>query len=77
MKKKKLMKAFDLVDEKYVEEAAPAKKKSKINVIKWGTIAASLLVVIGIVGATLFTPYDQTPPDVDEHEENEYYVADI
>ena len=73
MKKKKLMKAFDLVDEKYVEEAAPAKKKAKINVIKWGTIAASILVVIGIVGATLFTPYDQTPPDVDEHEENEYY----
>ncbi len=77
MKKKKLMKAFDLVDDKYIEEADPSakvkKKKVKINVIRWGTVAASLLVVVSVLSVILFSPYDNKPPRVDEHERSEYY----
>ncbi len=77
MKKKKLLRSMDLVDEKYVEEADP-KNKSRVaspknKIMKWSALAAGLLVLVIVANVFLFMPYDNTPPSVDEYSASEYY----
>ena len=80
MKKKKLLRSFDLVDEKYVDEADPEKNGavrkntfSKSKIMKWSALVASLLAVVIVANVFLFMPYDHNPPSVDEYANNEYY----
>ncbi|MCM1025895.1 MAG: hypothetical protein NC432_05640 [Roseburia sp.] len=45
MKEKRLLKAMSQVEEKYVEEAAPAQHIKKTSWLKWGAMAACLALV--------------------------------
>ena len=77
MKNKKLLRSFDLVDEKYLEEAVeatPKKKSVRSRVIKWGSIAASLLAVAVILNVIFLKPYDDNAlSDIEQHADSEYY----
>ena len=76
MKDKKLMKALGLVDDKYIDEADPArthKRKRRVGFRVIGAIAACFAVALVGLNIWLFMPYDTTPPSVKEHESNEYY----
>ena len=47
MKKEKISEALNGIDETYVEKAANYKKKKTfMPIVKWGTLAASLAIVI-------------------------------
>lgn len=84
MKKKKLLRAMELADEKYVAEADPEKHfkgarlenkvidpKKKIR--KWSLLAACLAVAVVAVNLALFIPFGTTPPDVSQYADSEYY----
>ena len=80
MKKKKLLRSFDLAHEQYVDEADPARDAavrknafSKNKIVKWSALVASLLAVVIVANVFLFMPYDNTPPSVDEYANSEYY----
>lgn len=84
MKKKKLLRAFGLADEKYVAEADPEKAfeksetaspkiSNKIRIKRWTAVAACLLAVITALNVVLFIPYNTTPPSVKEYANSEYY----
>lgn len=82
MKDKKLLRAMSLADDKYVEEATPAKshsgRKAFKKIIIAAVVAASLLFGVfattGLaVGVWLFKPIDDTPPDVSMYSDSEYY----
>ena len=49
MKEKRILNALEHVDEKYIEDAAPAKQKSKKTVwVRWVAVAACLCLAVGI-----------------------------
>ncbi len=73
MKKEKLLRAMELVDDKYVEEAAPAKVKHSFRWSRFVAIAACICCVITAAGLWLFLPYDNTPPEVAQFSGSEYY----
>ena len=57
MKSEEILMALGDVDERYVEESAPKKKNSAL---KWGTLAAGLLLVCGIAVHLLYPPSFET-----------------
>ncbi|MBQ8497351.1 MAG: hypothetical protein IJ489_07875 [Clostridia bacterium] len=67
MKKEKISNALNGIDESYVEKAANYKKKKAfMPIVKWGTLAASLAIVIA--GTALIMPFLDTsvPPIITE-----------
>ena len=61
MKEKRILNALEQVDEKYIEEAAPAKQKSKKSVwVRWVAAAACLCLIVG--GLFAITRPNETPP---------------
>ena len=83
MKKKKLLRAMELADEKFVAEADPEKqfsgaklenqsKTSKKPIRKWALIAACLALVL-VTNLVLFIPYGTNPPSVKQYASSEYY----
>ena len=49
MKEKRILNALEHVDKKYIEDAAPAKQKSKKTVlVRWVAVAACLCLAVGI-----------------------------
>lgn len=59
MSEEKLLDAFGQIEEEFIEDAAPENKPSKKKVIKstwvkWGAMAASVLVIIGISAPHIF-----------------------
>lgn len=71
MKKEQFYEAFGNIDEKYIRDAhAPAKKKSeafrfaKSALLKWGTLAACLCLVVTAIFAfdPILGPAKETPP---------------
>ena len=82
MKDKKLLRMMSSADDKYVEEADPAKNHQRRGAYKKiiiaAVVAASLLfgtlATAGFaVGTWLFKPFDNTPPDVSMYSDSEYY----
>ena len=84
MKKKKLLRAMELADEKFVAEADPEKQfngakienkvidpKKKIR--KLSVIAACVAVAMIAINLALFIPYGTTPPSVARYAGSEYY----
>ncbi len=57
MKSEEILMALGDVDERFVEESAPKKKKSAL---KWGALAASLLLVCGIAVHLFYPPSFET-----------------
>ena len=74
MKNERLLSDMSLLDEKYVDEASPKKKrKKKINWIKFGALAACICIMVTAVNLFLFTPFKTKVPDVSEYENSEYF----
>ncbi len=73
MKKEKMLRAMDLVDEKYVMEADPRAIKKKNRRIRAGVIAACACFLLVVVNLWLFLPFHVSPPDVSAYADSEYY----
>lgn len=73
MKKRKLLRAMSLADDKYVEEAAPRNLTRRPAWHKWTAIAACLCLLVTALNLVLFIPYNTNPPDVSEYADSEYY----
>ena len=73
MKKRKLLRAMSLADDKYVEEAAPRNLTRRPAWHKWTALAACLCLLVTALNLVLFIPYNTTPPDVSEYADSEYY----
>lgn len=84
MKKEKLLRAMDLADEKFVEEANPEKaaqgketikkqKKTKRRENFWRAVAAGFTCAAIAVSCWLFIPFNTAPPSVAQYADSEYY----
>ena len=67
MKQEKLLEALEKIEEELIEEAAPGnkppKKKAKpMTWVKWGTIAACALIIVGI-GVPQINKYGEKPEE--------------
>lgn len=77
MKNKKLLKAFSLVDEKYLDEANPSESikavKGRKRIKIWGAVAACFCCALIGLNMWLFIPFKDAPPDVSVYSDSEYY----
>lgn len=75
MKNKKLIRAMDLVDDKYVTEAAPSLYKTRNHFSRGLIIAACICVMVTVLSLVLFMPYKDEPvnDDLKQYESSEYY----
>ncbi len=64
MKEKRLLKAMGKVDEKYIEEASPAQQSKRPRWLKWGAVAACLLLVCAAVVRFSSTNHNGDEPGV-------------
>lgn len=74
MKKEKLLRAMELIDDAYVEEADP--KKAKPGRKKGGRAAITTCICTLAAAAAalwLFIPFRTTPPSVEKYSKSEYY----
>ncbi len=73
--KNKWFNTLNLVDEKYVSEAAPVDKtkQKKRKRMALSAIAACACLAFILCTAWLFTPYNNTPPDVSRYANSAYY----
>ena len=70
MKEKRLLKALGQVDADYIEEASPTKQAKRPHWMKWGAIAACLVL---ICVATIHFPLAPTPGGTSTTTNNEQY----
>ena len=75
MKSKRLLDAFNLIDEKYIDEASPDKRRAnnKKRWIKFTAIAACICLMITAINLFLFIPFSTEVPDVSEYSDSQYY----
>ena len=80
MKKEKLLRAMNLVDEKFVEEASPerakkvnAARKTRKREIFWRSMAACFVGLTVAFSCWLFVPFNTAPPSVAQYADSEYY----
>lgn len=74
MKQKKLLSSMELIDEKYIEEASPERKKGRRSLwLRVGAIAAAIAITVTSASVWLFAPYSASPPDVSKHSDSQYY----
>jgi len=68
MKNTEMLLAMNLIEDKYIEEAAPRRRniRFRIAMIAVAAIFFSLLLF-------LFIPYNTRPPSVREYRDSEYY----
>ncbi|MBQ8748656.1 MAG: beta-propeller domain-containing protein [Oscillospiraceae bacterium] len=69
--KKKWFRTMELVDEKYIEEAAPIRTKRIVTIL----VASAACLALTLTSLWLFLPYDNSPPSIENHEGNEYYAV--
>lgn len=75
--KKKWFCAMDMVDEKYIEEAAPNQRVTSVRKkrIITALVASAACLALTLTSLWLFLPYDNNPPSIEHHEKNEYYAV--
>ena len=75
--KKKWFRTIDLVDEKFIEEAAPQQRVMPMRRKRIVTtlVASAACLALTLTSLWLFLPYDTTPPSIAHHEKNEYYAV--
>ena len=75
--KKKWFRAMDLADEKYVEEAAPNRQVTPLRKkrIVTALVASAACLALTLTGLWLFMPFDNNPPSIEHHKENDYYAV--
>lgn len=74
-KRNKMFQVVDLIDEKYIEEADPARARRKRIIKRTSGIAACVILLLTAVNLWLFLPYTIDPPDVSEYADSEYYAV--
>ncbi len=75
MKKENWFKALNLADDKYVNEANPdvkVKHNSRKKLIM-SLVAAAACLTLMMCNLWLFLPFKNTPPDVSQYSDSEYY----
>ncbi len=75
MKREKMARIIGLVDEKFVEEAAPRRKRRGRKPLALALVAAVLTLAILGGALFLFVPYSDKSPiiDIDKYRDSEYY----
>ena len=73
MKKDDILRAVGEIDDEYIAEAAPVRKKRVFSWQKIAAIAACIAIVFTSLGLYLFLPGDIFTPDVTKHAGSEYY----
>ncbi len=75
MKNERLLNNMNLLDDKYIDEANPEKKKRKrkVNFIKLGALVACLCLMITAINLYLFIPFSSNAPDISDYSDSEYY----
>ena len=76
MKNEEMLKSMDLIDEKYIEEAAPQKAK-KVPLKAWvklALIAASVCIMLTVINLVLFLPFQVKIPDIGKYSSSPYYA---
>lgn len=73
MKKEKMLRAMDLIDEKYIAEADPTTAKRKLKHPKLIALAACFALLLVGANLWLFIPFSTDPPDVSHYSNSEYY----
>jgi len=71
-KKEKLLRSFGELDDKYIEEADPRKKKKRRPYASIA-IAATVAVLCTSLALWLFIPFNTDPPVLSEYADSEYY----
>ena len=65
---------MELIDGKYVEEAAPEEAgRRRKTWMRIGALAACICLVVTSAALWLFLPFSATPPDVSRYKDSEYY----
>ncbi|MBE6702619.1 MAG: hypothetical protein E7585_04310 [Ruminococcaceae bacterium] len=74
MKKEKLARAMNLVDDDLLEKASPYRRKEKKRPkLKRLVLVACLTGLMLALGLWLFIPFNTSPPDISMYESSEYY----
>ena len=74
MKREKMLRALTDIDDEFIAEACPNKRKIKKNNIKRiVALAACIGVLLTAVGLWMFIPFSRELPDVSEYKGSEYY----
>ena len=73
MKRDDILRAVGEIDDEYIAEAAPVRRKRFAGLTKFAAIAACVAVVFTSLGLYLFLPGDVFTPDVTKYEKSEYY----
>ncbi len=73
MKRDDFLRALGEIDDEYIAEAAPVRKKRVIGWQKIAAIAACFALIFTSLGLYLFLPGDIFTPDITKHEGSEYY----
>lgn len=74
MKKEKLLRAMELIDDAYVEEADPRKAKPGRRAGRRAVITTCVCTLAAAAAALwLFVPFRTTPPSVAKYSKSEYY----
>ena len=73
MKRKKILDALNLADDRFIEEARPKNSRRQRNLKKLAVFAACFCVLFTSLSLWLFIPFNTTPPSVREYKDSEYY----
>lgn len=75
MKKEKMLRSMELIDEKYIAEAEPqnTQRKPKRSRTKLLVLAAAFAALLTTLSLWLFIPFSVEPPDVSRYADSEYY----
>lgn len=68
MKNTEMLLAMNLIDDKFIEEAAPRKRN-----IRFRRAMIAVAAILVSLMAFLFVPYNTRPPSVEEYSDSEYY----
>lgn len=73
MKRDDFLKAVGEINDDFIDEAAPVRKKRGIGWQKFAALAACVAIVFSALGLYLFLPEDVFDPDVSKYVGSEYY----
>ncbi len=73
MKRDDILRAVGEIDDEYIAEAVPVRKKRFTGLTKFAAIAACIAIIFTSLGLYLFLPGDIFTPDVTRYEGSEYY----
>ena len=73
MKRDDILRAVGEIDDEYIAEAAPVRRKRFTGLTRFAAIAACFAIIFTSLGLYLFLPGDIFTPDVTRYEKSDYY----